>query len=272
MVIDALVAPFQVLARQRLVITTFVQREIRTRYITSALGIGWAFIRPLLLLALYTFVFSFVMNVPAHMFGASARQSDYSLYLFCGLVPWLAFADGITRATTAIAEQAPLVKRVRFPSEILPVHQVLVALALESLGFVILLAALIVVGRTPGWPLLTLAAIVVPQFLFTAGIAWALGALSVLVPDTRQVVSFGLIFWMYATPIVYPLEMVPERFRWLYALNPMAYLVEAYRGAVLEQRVPQLVPFVVFCAVSVVVFIAGYRIFTRLKYEFADVL
>src|SRR6187397_12465 len=222
MVIDALVAPFQVLARQRPVITTFVQREIRTRYVTSALGIGWALIRPLLLLGLYTFVFSYVLNVE---FGKSSRRSDFALYLFCGLVPWLAFADGITRATTAIAEQAPLVKRVRFPSEILPVHQVLVSLALESLGLVILLGALIIVGRAPGWPLLMLAAIAIPQFLFTAGIAWALGALSVLVPDTRQVVSFGLVFWMYATPIVYPLEIVPEQFRWLYQLNPLAYLV-----------------------------------------------
>jgi lipopolysaccharide transport system permease protein len=269
MVIDALVAPFQVLARQRPVITTFVQREIRTRYVTSALGVGWALIRPLSLLVLYTFVFSYVLNV---RFGPSTRTSDFAFYLFCGLVPWLAFADGITRATTAIAEQAPLIKRVRFPSEILPIHQVLVSLALESLGLVILLGALIVVGRAPGWPLLTLAAIAIPQFLFTAGIAWALGALSVLVPDTRQLVSFGLVFWMYATPIFYPLEKVPARFQWVYQLNPMAYLVEAYRGAVLEHKVPELAPFAVFCATSLVIFIAGYWVFNRLKYEFADVL
>ena len=269
MVIDALVAPFQVLVRQRPVITTFVQREIRTRYITSALGIGWALVRPLLLLILYTFVFSYVLNVK---FGASERRSDYALYLFCGMVPWFAFADGISRATTAVLEQAPLVKRMRFPSEILPVHQVLVALALESLGLIILLGALIVAGRIPGWELLSLAAIVIPQFLFTAGVGWAVGALSVLVPDTRQVVSFGLQFWMYATPVVYPLSMVPERFRWMYHLNPMAYVVETYRGAVLDHQVPQLAPFAAFCAVSVVVFIAGYRIFHRLKYEFADVL
>ena len=145
MVIDALVAPFQVLARQRPVIATFVQREIHTRYVTSALGLGWALIRPLSLLVLYTFVFSYVLKVPP------AGTSDFAFKLFCGLVPWLAFADGITRATTAIAEQAPLVKRVRFPTEILPVHQVLVSLALESLGLIILFAALIIVGRAPGW-------------------------------------------------------------------------------------------------------------------------
>ena len=269
MVIDALVAPFKVLVRQRPVITSFVQREIRTRYGTSALGIGWAFIRPLLFLSLYTFVFSTVMKV---RFAENAGTSDFAFNLFCGLVPWMAFADGIVRSTTVIAEQAPLVKRLRFPSEILPVHQVIVALAVESLGLLILLGALIVSGRTPGWPLLSMAAIAVPQFLFTAGLAWILGSLSVVLPDTRQAVGFGIVFWMYGTPIFYPLSQVPERMQWLFRLNPMAYLVEAYRGAMLEQRVPALAPFAIFCAVSFVVFVVGYWVFSRLKYEFVDVL
>lgn len=267
MVIDALVAPFQVLVRQRPVITTFMQREIRTRYGTSALGLAWPLIRPLSLLALYTFVFSTVMNV---RFGEST--TDFPFYLFCGLVPWLAFSDGLSRATTAIHDQSSLVKRIRFPSEVLPLHQVLVALAIESLGLVVLVGALIVGGRVPGWPLLTLAAIVIPQFLFTAGLAWVLATLSVLLSDTRQFVAFALMFWMYATPIVYPLEMVPARLQWLFWLNPMTYLVEAYRGAILENRAPALVPFALFCAVSLAVFIAGYWVFQRSKYEFADVL
>ena len=269
MVIDALVAPFQILVRQRPVITTFVQREIRTRYGSSALGLAWPLIRPLSLLALYTFVFSTVMQVRVSENGST---TDFAFYLFCGLVPWLAFADGITRATTAIHDQSSLVKRIRFPSEVLPLHQVLVALAIESLGLVILLGALLIIGRGPGWPLLALAAVVVPQFLFTTGLAWVLATLSVLLSDTRQFVAFALMFWMYATPIVYPLEMVPARLQWLFWLNPMTYLVEAYRGAILENRAPALVPFALFCAVSLAVFIAGYWVFQRSKYEFADVL
>ena len=269
MVIDALAAPFQVLVRQRPVITTFVQREIRTRYGTSALGLAWPLIRPLSLLALYTFVFSTVMKV---RFGENGSTTDFVFYLFCGLVPWLAFSDGITRATTAIHDQSSLVKRIRFPSEVLPLHQVLVALAIESLGLVVLLGALLVVGRVPGWPLLALAAIVIPQFLFTTGLAWVLATLSVLLSDTRQLVTFALMFWMYATPIFYPLELVPARVQWLFWLNPMTYVVEAYRDAILENRAPGLVPFAVFCAVSLTVFIAGYCVFQRSKYEFADVL
>src|SRR5262245_25964242 len=130
MVLDALVAPFRVLVRQRQAITTFVQREIRARYSTSALGLGWAVIRPLGLLLLYTFVFSGVMKV---RFGDGGNAvggdtANFAFYLFCGMVPWMAFSEGVARATTAIAEQAPLVKRMRFPSEILPVHLVFVAL------------------------------------------------------------------------------------------------------------------------------------------------
>ena len=269
MVIDALVAPFQVLARQRPVIATFVQREIRTRYVTSALGIGWALIRPLLLLILYTFVFSYVLNVK---FGSSERRSDYALYLFCGMVPWLAFADGITRALTAVPEQAPLVKRMRFPSEILPVHQVLVALALESLGLVILLAALILASRAPGWPMLSLAAIVIPQFLFTAGVGWAVGALSVLVPDTRQVVSFGLMFWMYATPIVYPSSLLKEPWRTICGLNPMAGVVEGFRWALLGAHTKPGPLIAVSALMAVFLLLSGAFYFRRMERTFADLV
>jgi lipopolysaccharide transport system permease protein len=269
MVMDALVTPFQVLVRQRPAITTFVQREIRTRYSASALGIGWALIKPFTLLALYTFVFSTLLKVPL---GNRPGTGEFALSLFCGLVPWLAFTEAIARSTTVIQEHAQLVKRLRFPSEILPVHHVLVALAVESLGLVILLGWLVVIGRTPDWSLLVLAAVVVPQFLFTAGLAWMLASASVLLPDIRQAIGFVLMVWMYATPIVYPLSMVPDGLQWLFWLNPMTFVVESYRGAILLQQPPGLVPFALFCAAALVVFIAGYRMFDRLKYEFADVL
>ena len=97
-------------------------------------------------------------------------------------------------------------------------------------------------------------------------------ALAVFVPDMRHFVPFGMMIWMYATPIFYPLAIVPERLHWLYQLNPMTYLVEAYRGAVLEHQAPSLATLGVFCAASIAVFIAGYWAFNRLKYEFADVL
>lgn len=269
MVLDALAAPFRILIRQRAAIATFVQREIRTRYATSAVGLGWAVIRPLSLLVLYTFVFSRLMDV---RFNESSRTSDFAFYLFCGLVPWLAFSDGISRATTAISDQAQLVKRVRFPSEILPVHQVLVALAIESVGLVILLAGLLVAGRPPDWTLLTLVFILLPQFLFTTGVAWVLAALAVFLPDVRHFVGFALPFWMYGTPIVYPLSKVPDRFEWLFRLNPLTYLVEAYRGAVIDHHGLALAPFGAFCAAALVVFVGGYWVFQRFKYEFADVL
>lgn len=274
MVLDALVAPFRVLVRQRQAITTFVQREIRARYSTSALGLGWAVIRPLGLLLLYTFVFSGVMNVRFGEGGHTAGGDtvNFAFYLFCGMVPWMAFSEGVARATTAIAEHAPLVKRMRFPSEILPVHLVFVALIVESLGLFVLLGALVVLGRPPGWSLLWLPLIVVPQVLLTAGLAWMIAALSVLLPDMRQAVSFGMIFWLYGTPVFYPASYVPERFEWILWINPVAYLVETYRGVVMEHQPPGLMPFAAFCALALAVFILGHWVFNRLKYEFVDVL
>jgi lipopolysaccharide transport system permease protein len=269
MVLDALAAPFRILVWQRAAIRTFVQREIRTRYATSAMGIGWTVIRPLSLLVLYTFIFSRVLSV---RFGESGSTSDFAFILFCGLVPWLAFSDGLTRATTAITDQAQLVKRIRFPSEILPVHQVLVALVIESVGLLILLAGLVVAGRPPGWTVVLLLPVLLPQFLFTTGLAWTLAALSVFLPDIRHLVVFGLTFWMYGTPIFYPLHQVPDRIEWVFRLNPLTYVVEAYRAAVIDHRGLELVPYGAFCAVSLVMFIAGYWIFQRFKYEFPDVL
>lgn len=274
MVLDALVAPFRVLVRQRQAIMTFVRREIRARYSTSALGLGWAIIRPLGLLLLYTFVFSGVMGVRFSDARATpgGDTATFAFYLFCGLVPWMAFSEGVARATTAVAEQAPLVKRMRFPSEILPVHTVLVSLIVESLGLFVLLAGLLILGRPPGWSLLTLPLILIPQVLLTAGLAWIVASLSVLLPDVRQAVGFGMIFWMWATPIFYPASLIPGGFRWLLWLNPLAYLVEAYRNAFLDQHALALVPFARFSALAIVVFIAGYWVFDRLKYEFVDVL
>src|SRR5688572_18164628 len=240
MVLDALAAPFRILVWQRAAIRTFVQREIRTRYATSAMGIGWTVIRPLSLLLLYTFVFSRVMKVK---FDESASTSEFVFILFCGLVPWLAVSDGLTRATTAITDQAQLVKRIRFPSEILPVHQVLVALAIESVGLLILLGGLVVAGRPPGWTLVLLLPVLLPQFLFTTGLAWILAAVSVFLPDVRHLVAFGLTFWMYGTPIFYPLHLVPDRVEWLFRLNPLTYLVEAYRGAGVFHRGIELGPY-----------------------------
>jgi ABC-type polysaccharide/polyol phosphate export permease len=264
-----MLAPFRVLISHWQAIQIFVNRDIRGRYVNSALGLWWAVIQPLALLALYTFVFSGIMSV---RLNGSASTGEFALYAFCGLLPWLAVADALTRSASVLFDQTPLIKKVVFPSEILPVHLVLSALVVEIVGLVVFLAVVILGGRLPGWSLLILPIVIALQFFFMTGIAWLLSTLAVYLRDVRQVVGLVLTLWMFLTPIVYPASLVPARFKWVLDINPMTPLVDAYRAALLHDPMPSLVSLVVFAAVAFTVFVSGHWVFTRSKPTFADLL
>jgi lipopolysaccharide transport system permease protein len=262
-------APFRSLVAYRHTISIFVSRDIRGRYVNSALGLWWAVIQPLALLALYTFVFSYIMQ---GRLGETGRPEEFAFYCFCGLLPWLAVADALTRSSSVLIEQTPLIKKVVFPTEILPVHLVLSALVVEFVGLAAFVAVAMAWGRVPGWTVLALPVVVGLQFLFTAGAAWLLATLALYLRDVRQVVGLGLTLWMFLTPIVYPASLVPARFQWLLDINPMTAIVEAYRGALLDDRLPDPGPLVVFAGIAVATFVSGHWVFMRLKPSFADLL
>lgn len=265
----ALVSPFEVLIRQRGTIELFVRREIRGRYVNSVLGLAWAVVHPLALLALYTFVFSHVMQV---RFTGDSAATNFPLYLFCGMLPWLAFSDGLARASSVLMEQTALIKKVVFPTEILPASAVISALVTELVGLVVLLPAVVVFAGGLGWSVLALPVIMVFQFLFTMGLAWFLACAGVAVRDLRHLLGVALTLWMFLTPIVYPAEMVPPRFRWVLAVNPLSYLVQAYRDVVLERRLPPAADVAVLAAISVAVFAAGHAVFRYTKHVLADLV
>ena len=264
-----MLAPFRVLIAHRQAIQIFVNRDIRGRYINSALGVWWAVIQPVALLALYTFVFSSIMSI---RWNESSGAGEFALYAFCGLLPWLAVADALTRASSILLDQTPLIKKVVFPTEILPVHLVLSALIVEIVGLAVFLAVVMIGGRLPGWSLLILPFVMALQFFFMTGIAWLLSTLALYLRDVRQVVGLLLTLWMFLTPIVYPASLVPARFRWVLDINPMTAIVDAYRAALLDDRMPALVPFALFAVVAFVVFVTGHWLFMRSKPTFADLL
>jgi lipopolysaccharide transport system permease protein len=266
---QAVLAPFRALISHRQAIQIFVNRDIRGRYINSALGLWWAVIQPLALLALYTFVFSRVMSI---RFNENAGTGEFALYLFCGLLPWLAVSDALTRSSSVLLEQTPLIKKVVFPSEILPVHLVLSALVVELVGLAVFLGIVIVGGRLPGWSLLALPIVVALQFVFMTGLAWLLATFAVYLRDVRQVVGLVLTLWMFLTPIVYPASIVPARYQWVLDVNPMTTIVDTYRAALLDDRMPGLVPLALFAGIAFTVFVSGHWVFMRSKRTFADLL
>lgn len=264
-----LLSPFRLLVAHRYTIEAFVRRDIQGRYVTSMMGLSWAIIQPLTLLLLYTFVFAYVLKI---RLGGSGTPASFALYLFCGMLPWLAFVEGVTRSASVILDQAHLIKKVVFPSEILPAYVVLSALVMEFVGLALLVAGVGVFQRNLGWPMVFLPVIILLQFLFTMGLGWFFASINVFLRDVGQLLGLGMTLWMFLTPIFYPAEMVPERFRWVLDLNPMYYLVQAYRDVVLDQRFPALPHVVALAAIAMATFILGHWFFRRSKHAFVDVL
>lgn len=262
-------APFRVLVAHRKVIQSFVRRDLQGRYVNSVMGLSWAIIQPVSLLVLYTFVFSVVLGV---RLGTNGSTTSFAFYLFCGMLPWLAFAEGVTRSASVILDHGHLLKKVVFPSEILPAYVVASALVTEFIGLGIFLVASAAFFRAPGWTVLLLPVVIAFQVMFTLGLGWFLASLNVFLRDVGQFLGLGLTLWMLVTPIFYAPEMMPARFRFLLAWNPLHYLVQGYRDVLLDHRVPDLSHLGTLGVIAVAAFVAGNWFFRRSKNAFVDVI
>lgn len=257
------------LYRHRALIVSFVKRDLLARYKGSVIGLFWAVIHPVVMLGLYTFVFSSILKVRV---GAEEGTEHFALYLLCGLLPWNAFAEGISRSAGIIAEHANLIKRVIFPSEILPVYPVIVGIVNELIGFGILFAVLLAVGHPMGPVILALPAILLLQFVLTTGLAWLVAGTTVFIRDLGQMLGLILTLWIFLTPIFYTPSLVPQSMHpWLKA-NPMFLLVEAYRSLILRGQFPAWESVAMLSLMALGINYVGYRVFVRMQPAFADVL
>ena len=245
------------------------RRFTAARYRGSALGLLWAVLTPVVMIAIFTFIFAGIFEA---RFGEGGTAWDYALYLFCGLLPWTAFQESVQQSAGVVVAHANLVKRVVFPLETLPVAQALASLAGQLFGTVALLAAALLIRRELHATLLWLPALVLPQLVLTLGASWFVASLGVFVRDTAQAVGLLLMAWMYLTPIIYPESVVPERYRPWVELNPFTPLVRGYRRALLEGRAPDLPGLLYFTAFAALVFVVGYWWFAKTRRNFADVI
>ncbi len=257
------------LYRHGALIQSFVKRDLQARYKGSAIGLFWSVIHPLIMLLLYTFVFSTILKIRV---GATEGTQYFAIYLFCGMLPWNAFAEGLSRSSGVILEHANLIKRAVFPSEVLPVYPVVSGIVNELIGFGILLTALVATAHAFSSAMLFLPVILLLQFTLTMGLAWIIAGTTVFVRDLGQILGVILTFWIFLTPIFYTVSLVPAQMRFLLAINPMYALVEGYRSLILKGQLPpwQSLAFLTLCAS--VAFLVGYRAFTRMQPAFADVI
>jgi len=257
------------LARNRSLIWRFVRRDLAARYRGSIGGGAWSVIQPLILLALFNFVFAEILKV---RLGPEVGTSSFPLFLFCGILPWQALAESLSRSTTTLLENATLIKKNLFPVEVLPVTLAASGVVAQMIGTLILVAALWVGGHGLSPVALMLPVLLALQFMLMVGLGWILASLNVFVRDIGQVLGAVLTLWVFLTPIFYPPSAYPPRFAFLVAINPLAILVEGYRDIFLRGAAPPATAFLTLALFAGSALAAGHWIFGRLRPGFADVV
>lgn len=256
--------------RHLFLLKELVKRDFHGRYAGSVLGFVWSFVQPLWLLVLFTFVFATVMKVPL----VGQRTDNFGVFLFAGLLPWMAIQEGIQRGASAITDNAELVKKLTFPSEILVVAVVLAAMLHELIGLAVFLVVLAAMGELSYGSLPLLVPVLALQLALTFGLAAMMAALNVFFRDVGQILGMFMNGWFYLTPVVYPLSLVPESFRPLIEANPLTPLVQLYRQALLgggsaaEGAVPDGTW--LLAIVATILLFTGWRVYRRLKPTFVD--
>jgi len=252
---------------------TLVRRDLEARYKGSILGNLWPLVNQLSQLLIYTYVFSIVLNVKLSLKGLPANDAMFGLWLFAGLLPWMAFTNGLTQAASSVLGQPSLVKKVVFPLALLPLVPILSAFIESAFGLMALIVLVAISSQTLNSTLALLPLVWLPQLLLTFGLGYLAAGFTVFLRDIPQTLTVLLNLLFYLTPIVYPASVIPERWRdFVFWLNPLAAIAEVYRDLVLVGEVQHWGEWGVASAIALVVFWVGFWCYQRLRPGFADVL
>ncbi len=257
------------LVERRALVFQLVRRDFKQRYVGSAAGWLWGVVHPLVLLLSWVFVFQICLKVPL---PPGSLTQNYPLLLFAGMLPWLLFQDTVLRSAPSIVEHAGLVTKTVFPAEVVPVSIFLSTLIQHLIALALMVAASALVLRTVSPMILLLPIYMFFIGLLAVGVGWFVAGLHVYIRDTAQVLAVVMTLWFWVTPIMIQEQQIPARFRPLVNLNPMSWIVHAYRYRLLSTQWPGWQELAVPAAFSVAVFIAGGLFFRVLKRGFADVL
>lgn len=250
----------ELLTRRDLFIN-MTRAELTARYKTTGLGFLWFLVTPLVLMVVLTVVFQHVINLGIE---------DYPLFVLSALLPWTFFQMAVSSATTAVSRSTTLVKRVRMPRAFLPLSTIAAAFVNFVISLVLFLVLALVLGHPPGWHLLLLVPVLVVNLACVVGLGLLLASLQVRYRDVEFMVSAGMRVLFYLTPLFYPLALVPEQWRPIYLLNPMAGIIELYRGVL--RRNLAIDPLVVVMATltSLACLVIGVIVFRRAEPDFDD--
>lgn len=254
---------FKEIYEYRELLKTSVKKEIRGRYKNSFLGVIWSFLNPLLQIMVYAIVFPLILR---------NTQENYVIFLCCGLIPWTFFSTGINRSAFTIIENGNIVKKVFFPREILPISVITSEAVNFMISTIIILAFVILGGLGISKYIVFYPLILIVQYFLVLGISFIISSITVYLRDIQHFIGVLLQLLFYAAPVVYAPSSIPENFKWILNLNPMTYIINAYRDIFYNQVKPDFVGLGTILIVSILICVIGQFIFNKLQKGFAEQL
>lgn len=248
----------------RAMIASLVKRDLKGRYKGSSLGFLWTFLNPLLQLAVYTMVFSVIMR---------SGIKDYYLFLFVALIPWIFFSTSLTGGASCIMMQQDMVKKIYFPREVLPVAYVTSQFVNMLFSFLAVFLVLLLAQYT-FYPaaLLCLPVIMFVEYILALGFTMIMSALTVYIRDLEYILSILAMAWQFLTPVMYSMEQVPGEVRWIFSMNPMTYVITAYRDILYYGKMPEMDTLLSAVILGLTMLATGWAVFYRLQKHFVEEL
>jgi len=261
-----LVSEIKLLSHHKNLLWQMVSREVKARYKQSVLGYFWVILNPLAQMLVMSFAFSLILRIPT----AANEKIPYSIFLFTALLPWNLFSNSLSSAANSLVTNSSLITKVYFPRIIL-VLSTIVAKIIDYLFASTILIAYLAIYKIPiSLNILWIIPIFAIQQIFTLGLSLILSAANLIYRDIQYLLGLVLMLWMYITPVIYPVDMVPAQFRFIYQLNPMSVIINAYRQSILSGSPPKFSSLAIAFFVSFIVLLLGLRYFKNQEKTFAD--
>jgi lipopolysaccharide transport system permease protein len=261
-----MIKQFKELYSYRELAFSLASREVKLRYKQTIMGVSWAVLQPVVMMVVFTIIFSKFIKV-------SSEGLPYPIFAYSALLPWTFFATSVSFGSESLIVNSNLVRKIYFPREVIPLASSIAA-GVDFVVASVLFIAMMVYYHIPISHTLAFVTVLIPlHMLFTASVVLVLSATNVYFRDVRYAVPFVVQVWLYATPIIYSMKVVPERLRILYvAINPLAGIIDGFRSVILHQRPPTTAHLMVVAFVSLSLFFTAYVMFKRLERNFADVV
>jgi len=243
----------------------FVWRDVKIRYKQTAIGAAWAVLQPLMTMLVFSLFFGKLAKIPSH-------GLPYPIFYYSALLPWMYFSGALQNATNVVVEQQRVITKVYFPRLVLPLSAVVAGLLDFAIAFGAFLVMMLYYRLVPAPAILLFPLFLLLSVLAALGAGLWLSALNAIYRDVRYVVPFLVQFWMFASPVAYPSSLVPEQWRWVYGLNPMAGVIEGFRWSLTGQGQPPNILLAVSSTMVLLLVAGGTAYFTRMEGTIADVV